>query len=441
MRERTLLLWIPPPVPRWVLAAAGLALVAGCSDAGGPVPGGSAFADTAAVGDAGVEAEAQDAAPGPDQMGSSVCETLVCEDGNPCTTDGCDPATGCRYTPNNQACDDGDPCTVGDNCLQGECAGVQEPACDCTVDADCEALDDGDPCTGVLVCVASQCTLQQGSVVTCAPSTTPCTVAVCDTATGACIDSPIIFGDTCDDGDACTDNDVCLQGVCKPGAARDCDDGEGCTVDTCDPASGCVHTPSAGTECDDGDLCTTADTCVAGVCVGSLTACNDGDPCTGDETCDGTTGECATAFPDADADEVTDACDVCAGHDDKVDLDGNGTPDGCDAPGAPPAAPANATFGSCGDFLCCAGDGVGISWDASPGATHYRLSWVCGFAIQSSGDVADTSLPEVLGAPYNVGNCNPVGNFEIKACKGAACSAAVQIGLQPFTCGGGCCAF
>ncbi len=36
-------------------------------------------------------------------------------------------------------------------------------------------------------------------------------------------------------------NDICSAGVCTAGAARDCDDGDACTVDSCLPATGCVH--------------------------------------------------------------------------------------------------------------------------------------------------------------------------------------------------------
>ena len=42
----------------------------------------------------------------------------------------------------------------------------------------------------------------------------------------------------CADGDLCTLNDVCAEGICDPGAVRDCDDGLSCTADSCDSASG-----------------------------------------------------------------------------------------------------------------------------------------------------------------------------------------------------------
>ncbi len=43
-----------------------------------------------------------------------------CDDGNPCTDDGC---TGfvCSYTYNTLPCDDGDPCTTNDTCSAGGC--------------------------------------------------------------------------------------------------------------------------------------------------------------------------------------------------------------------------------------------------------------------------------------------------------------------------------
>jgi hypothetical protein len=59
-----------------------------------------------------------------------------CGDGNPCTTDGCNPGTGCTHAANQDACDDGDPCTVNDACGGGSC----QPG----APLDCS---DGNPCT------------------------------------------------------------------------------------------------------------------------------------------------------------------------------------------------------------------------------------------------------------------------------------------------------
>ena len=46
---------------------------------------------------------------------SHPCRSLNCNDGNPCTTDTCNPSTGaCEHNPVN--CDDGNPCTT-DACI------------------------------------------------------------------------------------------------------------------------------------------------------------------------------------------------------------------------------------------------------------------------------------------------------------------------------------
>ncbi|MCO4762353.1 MAG: hypothetical protein KC502_12660, partial [Myxococcales bacterium] len=46
-----------------------------------------------------------------------------CGDGNPCTTDSCDPLTGCQNTPSREGrpCDDGSKCTSGERCDGGTC--------------------------------------------------------------------------------------------------------------------------------------------------------------------------------------------------------------------------------------------------------------------------------------------------------------------------------
>ncbi len=170
-----------------------------------------------------------------DETGACVGSGANCDDANPCTSDTCDPASGCSNVANTHPCDDGDPCTVGDACSAGAC--VSGTFVDC---------DDGNPCTD----------------------------DACDGA-GGCINTPNTLA--CDDGDACTVGDACSDGVCVPGAAADCEDGNACTDDSCDPASGCVNAPNA-LACDDGDVCTQGDTCQGGVCTGSPVpaACGNG---------------------------------------------------------------------------------------------------------------------------------------------------------------------
>ena len=68
-----------------------------------------------------------------------------------------------------------------------------------------------------------------------------------------------------------------------------CDDGNPCTRDHFDPLLlDCLHVPSADA-CDDRNACTTADTCVAGRCLGAAVTCLDTDPCTRD-LCEATSG-------------------------------------------------------------------------------------------------------------------------------------------------------
>ena len=95
-----------------------------------------------------------------DQCAGGLCtgEPLTCDDGNPCTNDICDGALGCTYpaTPGSPACNDGDGCTTGDQCANGVCGGVPLDCDDgnpCTDDScdgatGCQAWPNTDPCAG-----------------------------------------------------------------------------------------------------------------------------------------------------------------------------------------------------------------------------------------------------------------------------------------------------
>ncbi len=87
-------------------------------------------------------------------------------------------------------------------------------------------------------------------------------------------------------GDAC---DACFGGIEK--CERSCVDSNPCTSDSCDPHAGCVFAPTPGVACDDENVCTAADACgVFGDCVGGVPLdCDDGDACTMD-SCDPATG-------------------------------------------------------------------------------------------------------------------------------------------------------
>lgn len=204
---------------------------------------------------------------------------VTCNDGNPCTTDACTPATGvCVFT----AVADGAPC------------------------------DDADQCDGE-VCAAGECT--QGTPVVCADDGNPCTSHVCEPATGSCVFSAVPTGTSCSDGDACNGAEVCGGGLCLGGIAIGCDDGNPCTADSCDAVTGCVHSNVAdGTYCEDADLCDGREQCFGGVCQqGTALTCNDNNPCTVD-VCNPQNGSCGsiplpneTPCPDGDLCDA-DAC-------------------------------------------------------------------------------------------------------------------------------------
>jgi len=60
------------------------------------------------------------------EAGPPPCSAALCDDGNPCTDDGCDAGTGaCTHTADDtNACSDGIACTTQDACLGGSCVGV-----------------------------------------------------------------------------------------------------------------------------------------------------------------------------------------------------------------------------------------------------------------------------------------------------------------------------
>jgi hypothetical protein len=122
--------------------------------------------------------------------GKCVGKPIVCDDGNPCTDDGCDADTGCTTSPNEAECDDGSVCTLDDHCKDSACGGLP---------ISCEDLD-------------------------------PCTKHGCDPVMG-CTSEPA--AGPCDDGNLCTIDDACSGGACVPGKAKDCDDQDPCTKDGC----------------------------------------------------------------------------------------------------------------------------------------------------------------------------------------------------------------
>ncbi|HVW30878.1 MAG TPA: LamG-like jellyroll fold domain-containing protein [Polyangiaceae bacterium] len=311
---------------------------------------------------------------------SATCSaggTLPTDDGNPCTTDSCDPSTGvshilvsagtaCGAAPDachgQPACnssgscqtgaalpvDDGNPCTA-DSC--DPVAGVQHAPV--TAGTSCS---DGNACNGTETCNGS------GACTSGTPPTVddgnPCTADTCDPATGV-HHTPVTAGTSCSDGNACNGNETCDgSGACTAGTPPTVDDGNPCTADSCDPATGVQHAPvSAGTSCSDGNVCNGNETCDgSGACTaGTPPVIDDGNPCTTDgcnpasgpthtpaagATC-GTAPDNCHAAPTCDASGVCQAATLlapgtqCAAPTDACHNPGTCAPDGSCRPSAP----------------------------------------------------------------------------------------------------------
>jgi RHS repeat-associated protein len=262
------------------------------------------------------------------------------DDGNPCTSDSCDPASGVAHVPlaAGTACADADLCNGDETCnASGTCVAGTPPT-----------VGDGNPCTD----------------------------DTCDPSTGVAHD-PVAAGTACADADLCNGDETCDgSGTCAAGTAPVMDDGNPCTTDTCSPATGVAHSPvAAGTTCADADLCNGGETCnESGVCVaGTPPTIDDDNPCTAD-SCDPATGvahtpvAAGTACADADicnGDETCDGNGTCsAGTPPVVDDQNACTTDSCDPSTGVAHAPAPAGT-DCGDGRFCDGSG---SCQCPPGA-------------------------------------------------------------------------
>ena len=308
-----------------------------------------------------------------DTCASGACKPGAgpsCDDANPCTSDLCNPASGCAHEPASGSCDDGNPCTTVDACTDGACKGSGGESCDdanpcttdtCTLASGCThadnaaPCDDGDACTLGDVCKAGVCV---GGPKTSCEDGNECTKDTCDPASG-CLSANV--AGPCDDGNPCTTEQECQSGACVGTKGDTCDDGNPCTTDTCTLEAGCSHGFGAS-PCDDGDACTSGDACKLGGCAGGpKVSCEDGNPCT-TASCDKTTGckqsPTAGACNDGDACTTGDACKTggCVGTAATCN-DGNPcTKDSCNAVTGCVATPAN-NGATCDDGdICTKGD-------------------------------------------------------------------------------------
>ena len=210
-------------------------------------------------------------------QGVKADATVLCDDKNPCTDDGCTAKLGCVHLANAATCTDADACTSGDGCQEGACLGKK-------IDV-AKVCDDGDVCTDQTCHKTAGC---KNPLTAQCDDGNPCTDTGCDKVKGCFATANSA---PCQDGDACSEGDVCVGGACAAGKAKVCDDGTVCTDDSCDKAKGCQHAPVAdgSVTCDDDDACTKSDACAGGKCAGKAmdpkTDCDDKDVCT-DDSCD-----------------------------------------------------------------------------------------------------------------------------------------------------------
>ena len=216
-----------------------------------------------------------------------LCADVQCPPAPPCKTNTCDPTDGqCKedQVQDGMPCTDGDACTEGDECQTGACQPGEQKQCDdgedCTDDScnqatgNCDYLpnqnpcDDNDACTEGDECATGTC--QPGAPANCADDNA-CTADSCDSQAGCKNETAPMDGQSCAlaEPNLCEENPTCQDGTCA-GEAPDCNDNNECTEDSCAPEVGCIndHTQKEGQFCDDGDPETIDDTCQLGDCVG-----------------------------------------------------------------------------------------------------------------------------------------------------------------------------
>ena len=238
-------------------------------------------------------------------------------DGDPCTADNCNTATG-QVThppaaaqtpcgnPANSQCDRPDSCDGAGNCLAR-----LEPngaPCGSDINTDCNGAD---TCNGAGVCLTN---IRDNTTPCGDPSSGPCDDPDKCNGLGTCLTNNKPNGVPCNTGQFCIGGERCQDAVCAGGTPTNCADLLTCTTDVCNEgADQCDHSLDAGKCLIDG-VCylagdlrpdNTCEHCDPSTSTTSWTVkpdgsdCNDGNACTG------------TGRPDIDPDTCTSG--VCSG--------------------------------------------------------------------------------------------------------------------------------
>jgi hypothetical protein len=178
------------------------------------------------------DGEGQCAGGGPNDCGMnpSICNEVVCDEGNQsCSEVPAQPGMPCQ--------DPNDLCIKGATCNNGLCIGGTLDDCffspvpdDCHVavcnpmNGMCEpqvgneglaCTDLTDLCTVNKTCMAGLC--QGGSPKNCSQLTMGCQLGVCDITSGQCVAQNLMNGDPCDDLNPCSSGETCQNGSCAGG--------------------------------------------------------------------------------------------------------------------------------------------------------------------------------------------------------------------------------
>jgi len=214
-------------------------------------------------------------------VGSHSCQHVpndgLCNDGNLCTADSCNPASGCEYLGaprNGTSCDDGNACSTSDVCTDGACTGGAPVICNdsniCTSDS-CNPVTgcgytpvgDGTFCAGG-TCDSGSCQLLP---VTCSDTVKNGDETGVDCG-GACL--PCVTGGGCSTFADCQSG-ICTGGICQ---APTCGDAvkNGSETDV-DCGGGVCPACSNGATCDVSTDCR-SQVCSSGIC--QVPTCSDG---------------------------------------------------------------------------------------------------------------------------------------------------------------------
>jgi hypothetical protein len=325
------------------------------------------------------------------------------------------PIGGCTPCTTAAQCDDSLSCTT-DTCVSGACH--NDPVV---------CGDDGNVCNG--------------------PET-------CNPATGLCESGPLASnGTACADTDLCDGAETCLGGLCVEGTPLSCGDATPCTDDSCNPATGCVHTNNTAPCADDGNSCTD-DVCAAGSCMhppDDTNSCADANACTGNacvsatcvawfaptpDCCDGNgdcndgsaaTGDTCVGPPDGDcANTVSASCNT--------NTDCNDA-NGCTADACSGGNPSALNFDGTNDSVTM-GEAAG---EAALGARAFTLeAWIRRDGI-SWGGTASTGTGGVTAVPLVTKGRgeNEGSNVDANYFLGITAGGVLVADFEQFAAGGG----